>query len=236
MITEPDSLGPAGQGAPSQGGRLKFLFLVLCGLLLVSHVANAQGFLVTRVYDGDTLRLEDGRILRLYGLDTPEMGKKGKAAQYFARAAKKILSRLVLHKRVEVVEAGKGRDRYGRTLAVLVLPDQRVVNEVLLRVGAAFYFPHPDKKNRFVNHKRFLFAQRQALEDGRGFWPEIFSLPTGAVYGNRRSRRFHLPVCRYAKSLSSKNRRIFSSLKDAFYAGFAPCRYCTPWPGEKKAL
>lgn len=227
MITEPDSFRAA-----AQSGRLKILLLIVCGLLLGIQAAQAGTRLVTRVYDGDTLRLEGGRVLRLYGLDTPEMRKK---SQYFAVAAKKALSELVLNRQVEVVEVGEGRDRFGRTLAIVILPDQQVVNELLLRGGYAFYFPHPDKRKRFVDHERFLSAQRQAMEAEQGFWPEIFSLCTGMVHGNWRSRRFHLLFCHYARSVSSRNRRIFSSLKDAFYAGFAPCRECIPWPMEKTA-
>ncbi len=233
MTTDLDTL--PGQKKFVGSGRAKFLLVVCCLLLGVVQVSQARTFVVKNVYDGDTVRLEDGRVLRLYGLDTPEMGTKGRKQQYFASAAKKKLSDLVLNQQVEVLKAGDGRDRFGRVLAILVLPDQRVVNELLLRGGFAFYFPHPGKKKRFVNHKQFLLAQRQAMEEYQGFWPEIFSLSAGLVYGNRRSRRFHLPSCHYTQSISGKNRQIFSSLQDAFYAGFAPCRSCSPWPLEKKA-
>ncbi|WP_376748670.1 thermonuclease family protein, partial [Stutzerimonas nitrititolerans] len=39
---------------------------------------------VAQVIDGDTLRLVDGRSVRLIGLNTPELGRKGRRAEPFA--------------------------------------------------------------------------------------------------------------------------------------------------------
>ncbi|MDG6404383.1 thermonuclease family protein, partial [Pseudomonas quasicaspiana] len=43
---------------------------------------------VERVVDGDTLRLKDGRNVRMVGINTPETGKKSRSAEPFAEAAK----------------------------------------------------------------------------------------------------------------------------------------------------
>ncbi|MHB8822818.1 MAG: thermonuclease family protein, partial [Pseudomonadaceae bacterium] len=45
-------------------------------------------FAVAQVIDGDTLRLTDGRSVRLIGLNTPELGRKGRAAEPLADAAR----------------------------------------------------------------------------------------------------------------------------------------------------
>ena len=50
---------------------------------------------VERVVDGDTLRLKDGRSVRMIGLNAPETGKKGQSAEPFADAARKRLQTLV---------------------------------------------------------------------------------------------------------------------------------------------
>lgn len=74
---------------------------------------------VQRVVDGDTLKLTDGRNVRMIGLNTPETGRKGRSAEPFAEAAKKRLQTLVNESggNVRLRIGQQGKDHYGRTLA-----------------------------------------------------------------------------------------------------------------------
>ncbi|MFK3797988.1 thermonuclease family protein [Pseudomonas sp. NPDC088444] len=74
---------------------------------------------VQRVVDGDTLRLSDGRSVRMIGLNAPETGKKGQSAQPFAEAAKRRLQALVDESdgQVSLRVGEQAADHYGRTLA-----------------------------------------------------------------------------------------------------------------------
>jgi endonuclease YncB( thermonuclease family) len=74
---------------------------------------------VERVVDGDTLRLTDGRNVRMIGLNTTEMGRNGRSAEPFAEAAKRRLQALVdaSDGQVGLRVGEQGKDRYGRTLA-----------------------------------------------------------------------------------------------------------------------
>ena len=74
---------------------------------------------VQRVVDGDTLRLSDGRSVRMIGLNAPETGKKGQSAQPFAEAAKRRLQTLVDESdgQVSLRVGEQAADHYGRTLA-----------------------------------------------------------------------------------------------------------------------
>lgn len=74
---------------------------------------------VERVVDGDTLRLKDGRNVRMVGLNTPETGKKGQSAEPFAEAAKRRLQALVSESdgQVSLGVGQQAKDRYGRMLA-----------------------------------------------------------------------------------------------------------------------
>nr|GFD19721.1 hypothetical protein [Tanacetum cinerariifolium] len=69
--------------------------------------------------DGDTLRLSDGRSVRMIGLNAPETGKKGQSAQPFAEAAKRRLQTLVDDSggQVSLRVGEQATDHYGRTLA-----------------------------------------------------------------------------------------------------------------------
>lgn len=50
---------------------------------------------VQRVVDGDTVRLKDGRSVRMIGLNAPETGKKGLSDEPYAVAARQRLQALV---------------------------------------------------------------------------------------------------------------------------------------------
>jgi len=51
--------------------------------------------------------------------------------------------------------------------------------------------------------------------------------------GTRGSRRFHTMSCSLGRGVKDANRVYFSSLREAFSAGYAPARECTPWPLER---
>ncbi|VVN74931.1 thermonuclease family protein [Pseudomonas fluorescens] len=74
---------------------------------------------VQRVVDGDTLRLKDGRSVRMIGLNTPELGRQGRSDEPFAVAARKRLQALVNESdgRIGLRLGQEGKDHYGRTLA-----------------------------------------------------------------------------------------------------------------------
>ncbi|MEF9897079.1 MAG: thermonuclease family protein [Pseudomonas sp.] len=80
---------------------------------------DPQWVSVRQVVDGDTLRLKDGRSVRLIGINAPEIGRKGHTSEAFAEAARQRLQALVeaSDDRVNMVPGVEARDKYGRTLA-----------------------------------------------------------------------------------------------------------------------
>jgi micrococcal nuclease len=122
-------------------------------------------------------------------------------------------------------------DRYGRLVGVARRIDGRVVNLLMIEHGAAFVYPHPSDKDQGLA-RRLLVAQISAMSRGAGFWPHVLGLPGAGdgFVGTRNSRRFHVLSCRQGRKISPANRVFFSSLREAFAAGYAPARECTPWP------
>ncbi|MGY3298575.1 endonuclease YncB(thermonuclease family) [Pseudomonas sp. TE6288] len=80
---------------------------------------RVQAVAVRHVVDGDTLRLSDGRSVRLIGINAPEIGRKGRSSEPYAEAAKKRLQALVKASdgRVGLVPGVEPKDKYGRILA-----------------------------------------------------------------------------------------------------------------------
>jgi len=142
---------------------LLFLVLMVGCPLLMSPLASTQGpkgpFGVTRVVDGDTIVLADGRHIRYLGINTPERGEP------CWKNAKEYNAQMVGGKAV-TLEFGQAReDKYGRTLAYVTVGGE-MVNAQLLRAGWAHLFIL--EPIRYYDHFRRL--QEEARAEGLGIW------------------------------------------------------------------
>ena len=111
--------------------------LIIASVLLfcVSAIAGDFSGRVVRVLEGDAIIvLQDGQgvKIRLYGIDAPEKG------QAFGNRAKKFVSALIFVKEVKV--EAKGQDRYGRTIANMILSDGRNINREIVKAGFAWWY------------------------------------------------------------------------------------------------
>jgi micrococcal nuclease len=89
---------------------------------------------VTRVVDGDTAILSTLGRSRLIGVDTPEVyGRR----ECFGTQASAFAKRALSGQRVRYAIGLEPRDRYGRALVYLWLPDGRLFNEQLVARGYA---------------------------------------------------------------------------------------------------
>lgn len=163
---------------------------IACTLLLSACVLESSKLTITRVVDGDTFELSDGRRVRLIGIDTPEKyyseklerdaertGQDIEVIRELGRAASRYAQKLVEDAYVELEydpanAASDHEDRYGRALAyVWVIADGRrrfCVNERLVADGyATAYTRYPFKYSEL-----YLRLQREAREQGRGLWDE----------------------------------------------------------------
>ena len=127
---------------------------------------------VRRVVDGDTIILDDGRYVRLLGIDTPEMRKKGqKHADRFAIESSDRLENLVSGDRKIKLEYDlqdknkEDKDRFGRTLGYIIA-DGKNTSIILVREGYAKAFMHGGLKYQ----KEILEAEEEARRIGRGIW------------------------------------------------------------------
>ncbi|MFP4168172.1 MAG: thermonuclease family protein [Desulfonatronovibrionaceae bacterium] len=222
---------------------IRFLLRLILGLSALAAACTLAGALwaadlsgpveIEWVPDGDTLHSASGLVYRLQGIDTPETGHENGKEQYFSARATEFLRQLVKPDRVFVDRGHLSRDRYGRYISRLYLKDGTCLNRLMVLNGYAFFYPHAKEMTPFT--RSLLQAQKEAIAEGRGFWPRILSMPEAedSWLGNKNSRRFHAQDCKYGRKTSPKNRRLFPSLRRAFEAGYAPCRECSPWPGEK---
>ncbi len=219
-------------------GGFRALCLQCCTLVAVVlcvSVASAgmESVRVKRVFDGDTCLLEDGRRVRLAGIDAPETAHGRVPAQYYAGNATTRLVELTKGQLLQLAVAGDGSDRYGRIVGELRLPNGASLGEILVSEGAATYYWHSGLPGDLL--ERLLAAQHRAMETGRGVWPRILALPRppAPYVGNAATRRFHSPDCPDARRISPKNKVYLANAGEAFKQGFSPARDCTPWPVDR---
>lgn len=122
---------------------------------------------VSHVYDGDTVKLEDGRKLRFIGINTPEIDHDGGASEPYSHAARKRLEQLIGNKPIRLRYGKERSDRYGRLLAHAYLDDGRSINTLLLQDGLATTLVVPPNT---WNYDCYLAVERRAREKGLGIW------------------------------------------------------------------
>tara|TARA_Y100000310_G_C20659280_1_gene803771 strand:- start:223 stop:975 length:753 start_codon:yes stop_codon:yes gene_type:complete len=121
---------------------------------LTSKSENLETVLVSRVIDGDTLVLDDGRKIRLLNINAPE--KSFPTHKISTNYLKKYENRSVS---IQITD----RDKYNRLLARLYTPDY--LNLALVSQGLASKFLVSSKEK-----KQFSNAERNAISQGIGVW------------------------------------------------------------------
>jgi len=135
------------------------LFLVLALILVFASGAFAKSVKCIEVVDGDTIKVEyQGRVekVRLIGVDTPETVHPNKPVEYFGREASAFTRSLAEGKDVTLEFDWQKRDKYGRLLAYVYLPDGTMLNKKLIEQG----YGHAYTKYPFRFLDEFRTAER----------------------------------------------------------------------------
>jgi len=124
---------------------------------------------VASMPDGDTLRLSDGRRVRIIGINTPEKAHDGRHAEPLAAEAHALLKRLIKEAdgRVGLRLGEEPRDRYGRLLAHVYLPEGDSVEARMLDAGLATRVAIPPN---IWDQECLARIEDAARRDRRGLW------------------------------------------------------------------
>ena len=156
-----------------------FLFSIHC------HSEQANTCIVTKIVDGDTIYCSKGygkeEKVRLIGIDTPESNKNPKTYRDAERTGESIESIIELGKKSTAFVKSKlsvgtevrleldvqVKDKYGRTLAYVYLPDGSMLNELIVREGYAQVMTIPPN---IKFQELFIKAEQDARKNKRGLW------------------------------------------------------------------
>ena len=140
--------------------KLVVLTLLMAGCQQHAFKNGKEGKCVG-VKDGDTIVVViDGiqTTIRLAEIDCPEK------RQAFGQRAKKFTSDMCFGKEVSVVE--KNKDRYGRTIGIVYINDNTILNKELVRAGMAWRYI------QYSEDEEYGTLEKQARAAKIGLWAD----------------------------------------------------------------
>ena len=133
-------------------------------------------YTVTRVVDGDTIELSNGKAVRYIGMDTPEIREK-KDSEWiynprpYAEEASAFNKKLVEGKSVRLEFDVQKRDKYKRLLAYVYV-GENMANMEMVKQGYGMIYTYPPNVKYT---EKFLEAQKEARDHKRGLWSDLDS-------------------------------------------------------------
>jgi len=124
---------------------------------------------VIRVFDGDTILLDNGWKVRYIGMDAPEMHGIHNRPEPFAIQSKNLNAALVQDKTVRLIKDRSEYDKYGRLLRYVYI-NKIFVNAEMVHRGAAYAYPIPPDTQQAALFQRL---QQEARREMRGMWASI---------------------------------------------------------------
>lgn len=182
---------------------------------------------VDYVLDGDTIRLENGKELRLIGVDAPEEDQK-----WADTARDMVRARIPEGSIIGVDLDRRWWDRYDRLLGYVYFVEQNrdqgrtkvLVNEMLVKQGLARTYFH--RRNTAMMN-RFIKAQRFAIRKERRLFAQIVE-SADQYHRVLDHYRFHRPDCKYVRDIPEKYLKMFSTKRQALRSGCSSASCCNP--------
>jgi endonuclease YncB( thermonuclease family) len=172
---------------------------------------QTSGFLhrISKVYDGDTIILENGKRVRLLGINAPEIESRYRTSEPGGIAAKSWLQEKLQNKKVHLQYDQEKHDRYKRLLAHIFLPDGKHLNEALLENGLAVLNIIPPNLRHSA---KLVSAQQRAEKQKLGIWsmPRYQPLPISKISNNNRGWQRYVGTPKSIKKSRKYSRLIFN--------------------------
>ncbi len=205
---------------------------------IVSPGQNRIPCKVTRVLEGDTIEVDLGgrrEKVRLIGVSTPETVRPAPGEEPYRKQASNYAREKLTGQQVDLELDVQERDDYGQLLGYVWLQNI-LFNYELVNQGYAQIMAIPPN----IRHVDVLIAaQKEAMEAARGLWsalvgdsdPPPAGLPeaaAGKYVGSKKSDKYHLPGCQWAKKINQEYQVWFKDEAAARAAGYQPCGACRP--------
>ncbi len=133
---------------------------------------------VVNVIDGDTIKLDNGKVVRYIGIDTPETVSPSKPVQCFGKEASIFNENLVEGKEVWLEKDVSETDKYNRLLRYVYVLEEgedldkdglTFVNKLLVAKGYAFSSSYPPD---IKYQEDFRILEQEARNNKEGLWAD----------------------------------------------------------------
>ena len=178
--------------------------------------------------DGDTIWVDiDGKDekVRFVGVNTPEIAKDGKPAEFMADEAKDFTNSILKNKEIYLEKDISDRDKYDRLLRYIWLEkpvgnpslsdiEKKTLNGILVKEGYAYAnYYKPD-----IKYQEYLKELEKSAQENKKIDQ------TCLIKGNKNSKVYHLSERDSYDTVKEKNAVYFETEKEAKEAGFRPAR------------
>ena len=214
----------AGKNGIAQGVRMAVCLCLLCFTNLpvfadpaCSEEHFSETARVRYIYDGDTVHLDDGRKVRLIGINTPELAHDNKPAELFAKQSKNLLNKLFSSdKTIKLIHGVEKKDHYGRLLAHGFLADGQNIQAELLKQGFARAIAIPPN-TRLSNC--YFELEHKARCSKSGLWQQNTILSAKKL--EKKHIGFQL-IKGEIKGITTNKKGIWLNLNDRLTVGIRP--------------
>ncbi|MCC6711505.1 MAG: thermonuclease family protein [Candidatus Pacebacteria bacterium] len=196
-----------------------------------TEVEQLEKVVVSRVVDGDTVELSDGRKLRYIGINTPETKDPNKDIECYGVEASRKNKELVEGIEVELEKDVSETDRYGRLLRYVYVNGE-MINDLLVKEGfaqASAYPPDIKYQDKLEN------SEKEARENKKGLWGDICNQPVPTAYPTNQPTL--LPTAKPVVYPASKsNQVVMPANKACKYSCSGPDRDCVDFSTHAEAV
>ena len=162
LWTDTDGIQHFSNIAPPENGQAEQLFEEKF-ILPRGHQFN-----IVKIFDGDTIQVKGFGLkftIRLMGIDTPELGRKGKKRQPYSLQAKQKLTHLLQEKTISLKQYGMGK--YNRVLAEIFVNETNINLEM---VRSGFAQVYRGKRSKKFDATPYFQAEKRAKLSRKGMW------------------------------------------------------------------
>jgi micrococcal nuclease len=148
--------------------KLLIIVVSLNGLLLLYEFFPRHATVET-VINGDTLLLENGTVVKLIGVNTPEANDPEERVRQFGLAAADFTQNMVEGKEIRIKYYYQQDNTDGRALASIYLLDGTSLNSEIIKQG----YGRADAECTSGDVEEFKEYEQKARENKRGLWAEM---------------------------------------------------------------
>lgn len=142
---------------------------IALGAILCIYTFLPRYAFVETVLNGDTLLLENGKLVKLIGVQTPEANDPEERVRHFGMAAADFTQNMVEGKKIRIKYHYGRENTDGKVLASVYLLDGTFLNAEIIKQG----YGRADLKCTSGDMRELPEYERRAREDKRGLWSKM---------------------------------------------------------------